>query len=276
VGAARVPAGEDEVRALVREAYGQVASSASSESGPRSAAQHAKAIGYTDTDLGGAADEANLGLGCGNPVALAALKPGQVVLDLGSGAGIDVFLAAERVGDRGRVIGIDMTPEMLGRARTLAVKYGVADRVEFREGIIEKLPVVDESVDVVISNCVINLSPDKPAVFGEAFRVLKPGGVLAVSDILLTAPLPPEIRRLAALHIGCVAGALLVEDYLAAMEAAGFVDATWTRSPATDLLASSADELVRMAESAIAQEMLSQAMGSVWSYKIKAIKPSTR
>jgi SAM-dependent methyltransferase len=169
-----------------------------------------------------------------------------------------------------------MTPEMLGRARTLAVKYGVADRVEFREGIIEKLPVVDESVDVVISNCVINLSPDKPAVFGEAFRVLKPGGVLAVSDILLTAPLPPEIRRLAALHIGCVAGALLVEDYLAAMEAAGFVDATWTRSPATDLLASSADELVRMAESAIAQEMLSQAMGSVWSYKIKAIKPSTR
>lgn len=161
--------------------------------------------------------------GCGNPTAIAALEPGQVVLDLGSGGGIDCFLAAKMVGPAGRVIGVDMTPEMIRLARKNAEKVG-ASNVEFRLGEIENLPVADESVDVIISNCVINLSPDKPRVFREAFRVLKPGGRLQVSDIVWTRPVPEEIRSDMEKWAGCIAGALLESEYLDHIRAAGFVD----------------------------------------------------
>jgi arsenite methyltransferase len=164
-----------------------------------------------------------LSLGCGDPVTLAQLKPGQVVLDLGSGGGIDCFLAAQRVGAAGRVIGVDMTAEMLEQARANKARMG-ADNVEFRMGEIEHLPVADSTVDVIISNCVVNLSPDKPQVFREAFRVLRPGGRLAVSDVMTDGPLPDAVRNSLAAWAGCVGGALDVADYAAAVEAAGFVD----------------------------------------------------
>ncbi len=165
----------------------------------------------------------DVAFGCGNPTAIAALEPGQVVLDLGSGGGIDCFLAAKMVGPTGRVIGVDMTPEMIRLARKNAEKVG-ATNVEFRLGEIENLPVADESVDVIISNCVINLSPDKPRVFREAFRVLKPGGRLQVSDIVWTRPVPEEIRSDMEKWAGCIAGALLESEYLDHIRAAGFVD----------------------------------------------------
>jgi SAM-dependent methyltransferase len=169
--------------------------------------------------------EADLGLSCGNPVAFSRLRKGDVVLDLGSGAGRDVFLAAQAVGPSGRAIGVDMTPEMLALARRNAVKFRKAtglDNVEFREGEIEDLPLPDASADVVVSNCVINLSPDKPQVFREVYRVLKPGGKMVVSDIVLNRKLPAALKRSGELYAACIAGALLREDYLAAIRAAGF------------------------------------------------------
>jgi len=166
-------------------------------------------------------DGANLGLGCGNPVALASLKEGDIVLDLGSGAGFDCFLAAARVGSSGKVIGVDMTPEMVEKARQNAVQGSYAN-VEFRLGEIESLPVANEAVDVVISNCVINLSSDKPKVFREAFRALKPGGRLMVSDMVLLQELPEVIRKSVEAYVGCIAGALMKKDYLDAIETAGF------------------------------------------------------
>ena len=168
-----------------------------------------------------------LSLGCGDPIAIASLQPGQTVLDLGSGGGIDCFLAAQKVGPSGRVIGVDMTPAMLEKARLNKAKMGV-ENVEFRLGEIEHLPVADSSVDVIISNCVINLSPDKEQVFREAYRVLKPGGRLAVSDMVTDGPLPAEIKNSLSAWAGCVAGALDVKDYLAAIEGAGFVEAGLT------------------------------------------------
>jgi arsenite methyltransferase len=164
-----------------------------------------------------------LSLGCGDPITLASLLPGQTVLDLGSGGGIDCFLAAKRVGPSGHVIGVDMTPAMLDRARASKMKLG-ADNVEFRLGEIEHLPVPDNSVDVIISNCVINLSPDKPQVFREAYRTLKPGGTLAVSDIVTDGPLPAEIKASMSAWAGCVAGALDVQDYIDDLLSAGFED----------------------------------------------------
>ena len=165
----------------------------------------------------------NLSLGCGDPVTLAALEPGQVVLDLGSGGGIDCFLAARRVGEKGRVIGVDMTPAMLEKARANKARLG-AENVEFRLGEIEHLPVPDASVDVIISNCVINLSTDKPQVFREAFRALKPGGKLAVSDMVTDGPLPEALKNSLSAWAGCVSGALDVEEYVAGIKASGFVD----------------------------------------------------
>ena len=222
---------DQSVKETVKARYGSIAKENASCCGPATSeasccsasAQDtiSKRIGYSDEDLQAVPEGANLGLGCGNPLALSSVKEGDTVLDLGSGAGFDCFLAAKRTGETGRVIGVDMTPEMLAKARANAEKGGYAN-VEFREGEIEKLPVEDDSVDIVISNCVINLSPDKEAVFSEIHRVLKPGGKFFVSDIVLSAPLPESILTSAAAYTACVAGALLKEDYLAKIHAAGF------------------------------------------------------
>jgi arsenite methyltransferase len=182
-----------------------------------------KAIGYSESDMNSVPEGANLGLGCGNPIALAALKEGDVVLDLGSGAGFDSFLAAARVGAKGKVIGVDMTPEMLDKARE-NIRKGNYQNVEFRLGEIENLPVADNSINVIISNCVINLSQDKPKVFKEAFRALKAGGRLMVSDIVLLAELPKAIISSVEAYVGCVAGASQKGDYLEAIRSAGFQD----------------------------------------------------
>ncbi len=185
------------------------------------AEEMAKRIGYTSEELGSLPDDANLGLGCGNPNAIAKLNPGEVVIDLGSGAGIDCFLAARKVGDAGKVIGVDMTPEMLNRARANAQKANI-NNVEFRLGEIEHLPIADSTADVVISNCVINISTDKLAVYREAFRVLKLGGRLAIADIIASAPLPEEVRNSVALHVGCLAGAATSEELERTLKQAGF------------------------------------------------------
>jgi len=181
----------------------------------------AEAFGYSGDELASIPAEANMGLSCGNPTAFASLKPGETVVDLGCGGGLDVFLAATKVGPTGKAIGIDMTPEMLELARKNAAKSGLAN-VEFHQATIDKLPLPDASVDCVISNCVINLASDKPAVFREIARVLKPGGRLAVSDIALKQPLPPEIGNDLMAYVGCVAGAIPMEDYSSGLATAGF------------------------------------------------------
>ncbi|OOG22977.1 arsenite S-adenosylmethyltransferase [Thioalkalivibrio denitrificans] len=180
-------------------------------------------LGYTEEDLAVAPEGADMGLGCGNPRAIASLKPGEVVVDLGSGGGFDCFLAAREVGESGRVIGVDMTPAMVNKARANAEQGGF-DNVEFRLGEIEHLPVPDNTADVIISNCVINLSPDKPQVFREAFRILKPGGRLAISDVVAGTELPEEIANDMALHACCVAGASLVDELETILRDAGFSD----------------------------------------------------
>lgn len=213
----------DHIRDLVRTRYGSLAAGAAASCCGSAPAANAKArqMGYDAADLEAVGEGANLGLGCGNPQAIAALQSGEVVLDLGSGAGFDAFLAARAVGDRGRVIGVDMTHEMLAKARANAVRLGLSN-VQFRLGEIEHLPVADASVDVIISNCVINLSPDKPAVFAEAWRVLKPGGRLAVSDVVLIERLPDALANLKELFSGCIAGAATVAELTCWLEAAGF------------------------------------------------------
>jgi arsenite methyltransferase len=220
---------KESIRKHVRERYAQVAKEHSSCYGPassccgssRSAKSIAENMGYSGEDLAAVPVDANLGLGCGNPVALSSLEVGETVLDLGSGAGFDCFLAAQKVGATGRVIGVDMTPEMVAKARENAEKGGYAN-VEFRLGEIEHLPVADNSVDVIISNCVINLSIDKAQVFGEAFRVLKPKGRLMVSDIMLLKPLPEFLEQSIVAYVGCVAGALQKQEYLQTVRSAGF------------------------------------------------------
>jgi SAM-dependent methyltransferase len=194
----------------------------------------AKGLGYDDADLAKLPDGADMGLSCGNPTALASLKSGEVVLDLGSGGGFDVFIAGEKVGTAGRAIGVDMTPEMVSKARDNTAAYRERtglDNVEFRLGEIEHLPVADGSVDAIVSNCVINLSPDKPQVWREMFRVLKPGGRVAVSDIALLKPLPGEVVELVSAMVGCVAGAVLVADTERMAEEAGFADISLTPKP---------------------------------------------
>lgn len=217
-----------DIKKMVKENYAKIAATNSSCcgassccSGPVSAASISKKIGYADNDLKTVPDGSNLGLGCGNPVAIASLKEGDIVLDLGSGAGFDVFLAAGKVGASGRVIGVDMTPEMIEKAKFNAKKGGYKN-VEFRLGEIEKLPVEDNSADIIISNCVINLSPDKENVFKEAFRVLKPGGRLMVSDLVLTKDLPKSVKESVEAYVGCIAGAIHKEKYLAYIKGAGF------------------------------------------------------
>lgn len=196
--------------------------------------QLAEAIGYATGDLAAVPEGANMGLSCGNPTAIASLKPGEVVLDLGSGGGFDCFVAGPKVGATGRVIGVDMTPDMLTKARANIAGYAKQtglNNVEFRLGEIENLPVADTSVDVVISNCVLNLSPDKSRVWNEIARVLKPGGRVAVSDLALLKPLPDAVRRDVEALVGCVAGAVLVDETRAQMEAAGLTDIVLTPKP---------------------------------------------
>lgn len=221
---------DEPVRQTVRDGYARIARGEASSccgNAETDATRFAQRVGYDADELESLPDGANLGLSCGNPTALAALRPGEVVLDLGSGAGFDVFIAAGRVGPTGQVIGVDMTAQMIDRARANAVVHAErtrVDNVEFRLGEIEHLPVADASVDVVISNCVINLSPDKPGVWREIARVLKPGGRVSVSDIALKRELPTQVRGAVEALVGCVAGAVLVADTRAMVSAAGLVD----------------------------------------------------
>jgi len=230
-------------------------------------------VGYSPEELKSVPEDANLGLGCGNPAALAAQKKGETVLDLGSGAGIDCFLAARKVGPSGKVIGVDMTPEMLDKARENARKNGYKN-VEFRLGEIENLPVADNSVDVIISNCVINLSTDKPRVFREAFRVLRPGGRLMVSDLALRKALPPAIRESVEAYVACIAGALIKNDYLKAIREAGFKGVEVVSEkvfPAELVLEDSlAPEIIK--KLALPQEELMEHVSSVLSISVKAVK----
>lgn len=222
----KMPVQLDEIKQAVRNQYGKVAQSNSCGCGPSccttpSADGASRELGYSEEQVNAIPEGANMGLGCGNPQAIAALKPGEVVLDLGSGGGFDCFLAAKQIGETGRVIGVDMTPEMVSKARLNAEKGNYLN-VEFRLGEIEYLPVADNSVDVIISNCVINLSPDKHRVFMEALRVLKPGGRLAISDIVATAVLPEDLKKDLALYTGCMAGAELISDLEALLVDSGF------------------------------------------------------
>jgi len=237
---------KEDIREAVRERYGKVArlgadaselhpaacccgdSDGSAKPEPEasccSSPENISAVmGYSGKDMESVPEGANLGLGCGNPVALASLKPGETVVDLGSGGGFDCFLAADRVGDAGQVIGVDMTPDMVAKARKNAEKVK-AKNVEFRLGEIEHLPVADNSADIIISNCVINLSPDKPGVYKDAFRALKPGGRLAVSDILATAELPDDVRANLSLVSACIGGAATIEDTEKMLNETGFRD----------------------------------------------------
>jgi SAM-dependent methyltransferase len=209
-----------QIEQLVRDRYGSIAGStmSSAREGARAVAE---AFGYSAEELASIPAEANMGLSCGNPTAYAHLRAGEVVVDLGCGGGLDVFLASQKVGPEGRAIGIDMTPEMIQRARLNKDKGGYTN-VEFRQAMIDNLPLASGSVDCVISNCVINLAPDKQAVFREIARVLKPGGRLAVSDIALKKQLPPEVSSDLLAYVGCVAGAILIEDYKAGLDRAGF------------------------------------------------------
>ena len=281
-------ANEQEIHKIVREGYAKIARTKKSCCGtnktnttscgcnsPTSAETISKHIGYSDTDLAAVPEDANLGLGCGNPVALASLKPGEVVLDLGSGAGFDCFLAAARVGPQGKVIGVDMTPEMLDKAKANAAK-GNYKNVEFRLGEIENLPVADSFVNAIISNCVINLSPDKPRVFAEAFRALKPTGRLMVSDIVLNQELPETIKDSASAYIGCLSGAILKDDYLNQIKKAGFKQVKIIEEsvfPLDDMINAPTTRAV-LDDLHITQKKALELAGSVSSIRVSAVKPA--
>ena len=272
---------EKEIKKAVREGYAKIASQGSSCCAPSSsccgsaavAQDISKKIGYAEEEMKAVPEGANLGLGCGNPVALASLKKGETVLDLGSGAGFDCFLAAQKVGAKGKVIGVDMTPEMLDKARENARK-GKYKNVEFRLGEIENLPVADSSVDVIISNCVINLSPDKARVFAEAFRVLKPGGRLMVSDIVLLQELPDAIKNSVQAYIGCLSGAVMKAEYLRLIKKAGFKDVSILEETyfPIDCLANAPTAKAIMEDVSITPEKLREATDAVASIKVKGVK----
>jgi ubiquinone/menaquinone biosynthesis C-methylase UbiE len=265
----------DAVRDMVREGYARIASREATccSAEARNADEIARRIGYSEEELQTVPEGANLGVGCGTPLALADVRPGETVLDLGSGAGFDALLAAKAVGPAGRVIGVDMTPEMNARAAANARVAG-ATHVEFRQGTIEALPLADASVDVVISNCVINLSPEKPRVFREAYRVLRPGGRLALSDLVLRAPLPPGLLRSAEAYVGCIAGAMLRDEYVAAIEAAGFreveVVSESTFAGVVDL--QSPEILEALAKDGLTQADAERLLEGVASLKLRARK----
>ncbi|MCJ7684270.1 MAG: arsenite methyltransferase [Desulfobacteraceae bacterium] len=281
---------KEQIRESVRDTYGKVAIAGVSASGARqrksccgppdksletipvsscgcgepgfSVKQMSTTMGYSKEDMANVPEGANMGLGCGNPVALASLKTGETVVDLGSGGGFDCFLAAREVGNTGRVIGVDMTPEMVSKARKNA-EGAETSNIEFRLGEIEHLPVADNSSDIVMSNCVINLSPDKQGVYCDAFRVLKPGGRLSISDVLATAPLPEKIRNDLNLLSACVGGAATIGDTEEMLEKAGFTDISITPKD-------NSRDLIRQWDPAKSQ----QALDYVFSAYIEAVKPS--
>jgi arsenite methyltransferase len=280
---------DSEIRQTVRAGYGKIVKEAGSSCcGPKDnanktqgccntnttaqARESSKSVGYSDEEMDSVPDGANLGLGCGNPLALASLREGETVLDLGSGAGFDCFLAANKVGLKGRVIGVDMTPEMLEKARDNAKKNNYTN-VEFRMGEIENLPLADNSVDVITSNCVINLSVDKPRVFREAYRVLKPGGRLMVSDIVVTRELPDIVRKSVQAYIGCVAGASLESEYLGAIEAAGFQEVRVKDTSRLDTSSMADDPTVMALVDDIGIDQAKELAGAIQSIKVSAIKP---
>lgn len=272
----------DKIKEIVKSRYAKVVLQNAPCCGPRKSCcgspdtqALSKKVGYKDTDINSVPEGANLGLGCGNPVALAALKAGDVVLDLGSGAGFDAFLAAAKVGSSGKVIGVDMTHEMIEKAKANAVIAGYKN-VEFRLGEIENLPVSDGEVDVIISNCVINLSPEKETVFKEAFRVLKPGGCLMVSDLVLLKPLPEIVRDSVEAYVGCIAGAVMKDEYLAAVTAAGFRDVTVVGEDIYPVELAVTDPVTKAiySDTGFASENAEQISESVASVKISAVKPS--
>lgn len=270
---------KEKIVSEVREKYGQIAKTSSSCCGPEpslcgggNADVVSIGIGYDKTELAQVPEEANLGLGCGAPIDHLALQPGETVLDLGSGPGLDAFLAARRVGPAGRVIGVDMTPEMLARARANAAKAGLT-HVEFREGRLEALPVADASVDAVTSNCVINLVPDKTAVFREVARVLKPGGRLVIADIILDGPLPEAIAKDIYAYVGCVSGAEIRSVYFAKVEAAGLSEVKVLKD--LDSLANLAAAAPEQAQSLLARTgtKFEDVAGKVRSVTFRAEKP---
>jgi len=273
---------EKDVKKIVKEGYAKIAVQGGSCCGPASsccgsvdfAQDISRKIGYSDEELKTVPESANLGLGCGNPVALASLRDGETVLDLGSGAGFDSFLAANKVGGKGKVIGVDMTPEMIEKAKENARK-GSYGNVEFRLGEIEKLPVLDNSIDAVISNCVINLSPDKGKTFQEAFRVLKPGGRLMISDIVLLKKLPKLIKESIEAYIGCLSGAVMKDEYLEKIKAAGFEDVRVIDETAfpIELIANDPTAKGIMDNLGIGLNEARGVASSVVSIKVSAIKP---
>lgn len=270
-----------DIKKIVKEGYAKVAAqntsccpSGSCCGSANQAKDISKAVGYSDREMTVVPEGANLGLGCGNPVALASLKESDVVLDLGSGAGFDAFLAAQRVGKTGRVIGVDMTPQMVKKARANA-KKGNYKNVEFRLGEIEKLPVEADSIDVIISNCVINLSPDKESVFREAFRVLKPGGRLMVSDLVLAKELPAIIKGSVEAYVGCLAGAVMKEGYLQFIKKAGFRDIEVLSQSNYPIEAMANDITAQVVKNnrQVTEEDLKSTEEAVVSIKISAKKP---
>jgi ubiquinone/menaquinone biosynthesis C-methylase UbiE len=272
-----------DVKKIVRENYGSIAKSGPSCCTPaKSCCGDSKPVqldstklGYTAEELASLPEGANLGLGCGNPVAHASLKEGETYLDLGSGAGIDCFLAAHKVGKSGKVIGVDMTPEMLDKARENA-RSGGFENVEFRLGEIEHLPIADNTVDVITSNCVINLSSDKFAVFSEAFRVLKPGGRLMISDIVLLKELPEYILNSIEAYVGCVAGAMLKDEYLGLVEQVGFKEIQINSEDvfSTDIFDSDPTAKNVLKNLNVSTDELKDFTGAVVSIKFSAIKPN--
>ncbi len=276
---------KEEIKKVVRKGYANIAKQDSSCCTPAKsccgstdlARDISRNIGYTEEELKAVPQGANLGLGCGNPVALASLKEGETVLDLGAGAGFDCFLAASRVGSTGRVIGVDMTPEMVEKARGNAVK-GNYTNVEFRLGEIENLPAADNSVDAVISNCVINLSPEKRRVFAEAFRVLKPGGRLMVSDIVLLKELPNVLKNSIEAYVGCVSGAALKDEYIRTIKAVGFEDVKIVDETSfpMEFIANdpTAKEVIK--NSKLPPEKIREVASSIVSIKVYGIKSNLR
>ncbi|HVP17218.1 MAG TPA: arsenite methyltransferase [candidate division Zixibacteria bacterium] len=271
---------EEKVKKLVRDRYAKVAktsgsccaSSVSCSSTPTSS-QVSKIIGYSEDEMTAVPEGANLGLGCGNPTALASLKEGERVLDLGSGAGFDCFLAANKVGKTGKVIGVDMTPEMIDKARANA-KKGKYANVEFRLGEIENLPVADNSADVIISNCVINLAPNKKRVFEEAFRVLAPKGRLMVSDIVLLKELPKAIQKNVEAYVGCISGAEIKDKYIELIRKAGFQEVKIIEEktyPLEYIISESTTKEV-INSSGMSLEEVRDAADSVVSIKVSAVK----